>query len=78
MKCIMKINVVMLGGLHIEMAAFKMLGKYLSCSGWAEALCNAEVITQGVADSFLRVSHLTRTRRTLQVTAASFCAGLVY
>jgi len=35
--------VLMLGGLHIEMAAFKMLGKYLSFGGWAEALCNARV-----------------------------------
>ena len=29
--------VIMLGGLHIEMAAFKMLGKCLSGSGWVEA-----------------------------------------
>ena len=26
-----------------------MLGKWLSCRGWAEALCNAGVSTQGVA-----------------------------
>lgn len=58
--------VIMLGGLHIEMAAFKMLGKWLNCSGWAEALCNANV-----ADSFLAASHLTRTRRGHQVIAAS-------
>lgn len=62
---------IMLGGLHIETAAFKMLGKWLNCSGWAEALCNAGVATQGVADSFLAASHLTRTRRGHQVTAAS-------
>ena len=63
--------VIMLGGLHIEMAAFKMLGKWLSGSGWAEALCNAGVATQGVANSFLAASHLTRTRRAHQVTAVS-------
>ena len=63
--------VVMLGGLHIEMAAFKMLRKWLNGSGWTEALCNAGVATQGVADSFLSTSHLTRTRRAHQVTAAS-------
>ena len=62
--------VIMLGGLHIEMASFKMLGKWLNYSGWAEALCNAGVATQGVADSFLAASHLTRTRRAHQVTAA--------
>ena len=63
--------VVMLGGLHIEMAAFKMLGKWVSGSGWSEAICNAGVATQGVAESFLTASHLTRTRRAHQVTAAS-------
>ena len=61
----------MLGGLHIEMAAFKMLGKWVSGSGRAEAICNAGVATQGVAESFLTASHLTRTRRAHQVTAAS-------
>ena len=33
--------------------------------------CNAAVATQGVADSFLAASHLTRTRQAHQVTAAS-------
>ena len=61
----------MLGGLHIEMASLKMLGKWLSGSRWAEVMCNAEVATQGVAESFLSASHVTRTRRTHQVTAAS-------
>ena len=37
--------VVMLGGLHIEMASFKMLGKWLSGSGWADVMCNAGVAT---------------------------------
>ena len=63
--------VIMLGGLHIEMASFKMLGKWLSGSGWAEVMCNAGVATQGVAESFLSASHVTRTRRAHQVTAAS-------
>ena len=61
----------MLGGLHIEMASLKMLGKWLSGSGWAEVMCNAGVATQGVAESFLSASHVTRTRRAHQVTAAS-------
>ncbi len=63
--------VVMLGGLHIEMAALKMLGKWLNGSGWTEVMCNAGVATQGVADSFLSASHVTRTRRAHQITAAS-------
>ena len=61
----------MLGGLHIEMAYFKLLGKWLSGSAWAEVMCNAGVATQGVAESFLSASHVTRTRRAHQVTAAS-------
>ena len=63
--------VVMLGGLHIEMAAFKALGKWALGSGWPEALTNATVASPGVANSFLTASHLTRTRRAHQVTAAS-------
>ena len=63
--------VVMLGGLHIEMACLKMLGKWLTCSGLSEVICNAGVATQGVAESFLTASHVTRTRRAHQVTAAS-------
>ena len=61
--------VFMLGGLQIEMASFKILGKWLSGSGWAGVMCNAGVATQGVAESFLSVSHVTRTQRALQVTA---------
>ena len=63
--------VVMLGGLHIEMAAFKALGKWVLGSGWTEALTNASVASSGVADSFLSASHITRTRWAHQVTAAS-------
>ena len=36
--------VVMLGGLHSEMAAFKALGKWVLGSGWPEALTNATVV----------------------------------
>ncbi|KAK3737069.1 hypothetical protein QZH41_013876, partial [Actinostola sp. cb2023] len=63
--------VVMFGGLHIEMTAFKVLGKWLDGSGWTEVLSTANVATQGVVDSFITASHLTRTRRAHQITAAS-------
>ena len=36
--------VVMLGGLHSEMAAFKVLGKWVLGSGWPEALTSATVV----------------------------------
>ena len=57
----------MLGALHIEMASVKMLGKWLRGSGWAGVMYNAGVTTQGVAESFLWASHVTRpyTTRTL-------------
>ena len=61
----------MLGGLHIEMTAYKALGKWMKGSGWTEILSTAAVATQGVADSFITASHLTRTRREHQVMAAS-------
>ena len=61
----------MLGGLHIEMAAFKVLGNWLDGSGWTSVIVDAGVTSTGVADSFIKASHLTRTRRTHQMTAAS-------
>lgn len=63
--------VTMFGGLRIEMATFKMLGKWLTGSGWAEVICNPGVATQRVVDSFLSASHITGTRRAHHVTAAS-------
>ena len=63
--------VVMFGALHIEMAAFKTLGELLDGSGWVSALVNAEIATPGTAESFLKASHLARTRHAHQVTAAA-------
>ena len=54
--------IVMLGGLHIEMALWTTLGDLLDSSGWTAALTEADVASSGVADSFLKASHLTRTR----------------
>ena len=61
--------ILMLGGLHIKMAAFNFLGDWLDGSGWTSALVAAEVATGGVADSFIKASQVTRTRRVYQVTA---------
>ena len=63
--------IVMCGGLHIEMAAFKTIGHLLDSCGWTGALVQANVATLGIADSFLRVTHVTRTRRAHQITASS-------
>ena len=63
--------VLILGGLHIEMASFKLLGDWLDGSGWTSALVAAEVATGGVADSLIKATHIARTRRVHQVTAGS-------
>lgn len=62
--------VVLLGGLHIEMAVMKVLGDWLEDSGWVNALVQAQVASPGRADSFLKGSHVTRTCRVHQVTAS--------
>ena len=63
--------VVMFGGLHIELAALKAIGNWLEDSGWTNALVQAEVTTPGTADSFLKATHVSRTRHAHQVTAAA-------
>lgn len=61
--------VIMFGGLHIEMALYKLLGEWLDGSGWTFALTQGKVASSGTADAFLKASHVTKTRRTHQVTA---------
>ena len=61
--------IVMFGGLHIEMAMWNTYGDYLEDSGWTNALTQAGVASPGTADSYLKASHLTRTRYAHQVTA---------
>ena len=61
----------MMGGLHIEMASLKMLGKWLTGCGWSEIMYSAGIATQGIAASFRTASRVTRTQRAHQVTAAS-------
>jgi len=63
--------VVMMGGLHIEMAALKMLGHWLSNSGWDAALVQADITTPGRADAILKASHVTRSRYAHQVSACA-------
>ena len=63
--------VVMFGDLHLEMGMWTTLGDYLACSGWTAALTEAGIVTAGKADSFLKASHLTRTRRMHQLTCVA-------
>lgn len=63
--------VVMMGGLHIEMCALNMLGDWVEGSGWVEALILGNITSSGIADSCLKVTHVTRTRHVHQVFVAS-------
>ena len=63
--------ITVLGGLHIEMAALNVIGDWLEDSGWVEALVQAKVASAGTAESFLKATHVTRTRYAHQVTASS-------
>ena len=56
--------VVMMGALHIEMAALRMVGRILKGSGWTTAI-------EESAESFLSVANVTKTRRAHQVTVCS-------
>ena len=60
--------VIMFGGLHIKLAILKVLGCWLDESGWNQVLVDANVASSGTAESFLSVSHITKTRRAHQVT----------
>ena len=66
-----KFLVAMFGGLHTELAALKAIGNWLEDSGWTNALVQAEVTTPGTADSFLKASHVSRTRHAHQLTASA-------
>ena len=63
-----KVHVIMLGGLHSELALWNTLGDILEGSGWTAALTQADVASSGTADSYLKATHLTRTRHAHQVT----------
>ena len=65
------VHVVMLGGLHIEMVLWTMCGDLLAASGWTTALTDAGIASSGTSDSFLKVAHLTKTRRAHQITVAA-------
>lgn len=62
--------ILMLGGLHIEMAGLRVTGHWLEDSGWVEALVKAKVASPGTANSLVKVSHVTQARHAHQVTAS--------
>lgn len=60
---------VMFRGLHVEITALRSIGTLLHGSGWTGALAEAGVASIGIADSYLSVASVTRTRQMHQVTA---------
>ena len=48
-----------------------MLGDYLANYGWTSSLLEARIASSGTMDSFLKASHLARTRHAHQVTIAA-------
>ena len=62
---------IMFEGLHIEIAANRSLGTLLENSGWTSAIVEAGVASSGAAESFLKVSSVTKTRQAHQITACS-------
>ena len=53
------------------MALWALCGDLLQVSGWTTALTEASIASSGVADSFLKISHLKRTRHAHQVTVVA-------
>ena len=63
--------VIMMGGLHVEMAALRMIGHWLDGSGWVQCLVASGLTTSGIADSFIHASSVKRTRYAHSVSAAA-------
>ena len=63
--------VILLGGLHLEMASLATIGDLLDDSGWTHALALANIATPGTAESFLKTTYVTRTRHAHQVAASA-------
>ena len=63
--------VMFLGGMHVEMTAFRLLGNLLDSGGWTTAIINSGVAAGGTADSLLAVSHLGKTKYAHEATAAA-------
>ena len=60
--------VIMLGVKHIEKMLWEMNGTWFDGNGWITAITNSSVASSGVAESFLGISHIARTRYIHQVS----------
>ena len=62
---------IMMGGLHIEIAVLKVLVDWLKKSGWTYLISAANVTTEERAESLLNGTHVSRCQWAHQVTAAA-------
>ena len=63
--------VLMMGGLHIEMAMLSVIGEWLDGSGWTYVMTAANVTTEGRTIGLQRGSHTSKGQWAHQVTAAA-------
>ena len=63
--------VVMMGGLHVEMALLKVIGDFLERSGWTSVMTSAGVTTEGRAESLQKGSQTSRSQWAHQVITAA-------
>ena len=63
--------VVMMGGLHIEMAMLTVIGDWLEGSGWTNVMSSAKVTTEGRAPGLQKGSHTSRGQWVHHITAAA-------
>ena len=59
--------IAILGPMHVEKIMWETAGSYLEKSGWTSLLSSSGIVTSGVAESFVGVSHLTHSRHFHQV-----------
>ena len=65
--------VLLMGGLHIKLAAWKTIGDWLDGCGWTDALVQAQVASVGTADSILKSAHIKKTRQAHIVRCSIVC-----
>ena len=56
--------------MHVELTVDKCLSNWLEGSCWTMAVTNSGIASGGTADSFLKMSHLGRTKNAYQLTVA--------
>ena len=56
----MEKNVILIGGLHIEMAMIKVIGIWLDGNGWSYVMTSANVTAEGRTAGLVKGAHISR------------------